>query len=306
MPKHVPRCEALPQPEHQVSFQIDGKERLRWHYGSEYPRPFFYPVAGPSGTSLTRMGHPGDWSHEHHRSVWFAHHDVMGLDFWSDRTKAQIRQKRWLAYFDSDEECAMGCLIGWYDGHDAELMEQELVAAVRPAEKNGVLIELQATFRPSGKELALGQTNFGFLAVRVAKNISAHFGGGEITNSEGAQGEEKIFGKPARWMDYSGPVKSGGVEGITYFDHADNPGQPTRWHVREDGWMGASVCREAAITIRKDKPMRVRYLLHVHAGDIQADTAQRLYDNFQKLPPYEVPRVRIKHQGYQIRRVGSD
>jgi hypothetical protein len=38
-----PRCQITPQPLDQVSFQIDGVERLRWHFGAEYPRPFFYP-----------------------------------------------------------------------------------------------------------------------------------------------------------------------------------------------------------------------------------------------------------------------
>ena len=44
---------------HQVQFLVDGRERLRWHFGPQYPRPFFYPLVGPaSGLSMTRMGHP--------------------------------------------------------------------------------------------------------------------------------------------------------------------------------------------------------------------------------------------------------
>src|SRR5438874_232420 len=70
---------------------------------------------------------------------------------------------------------------------------------------------------------AFGKTNFGFLAVRVAKNLSEHFGGGVLTNSEGAKSEPAIFGKQAKWMDYSGPVPNGHTEGITYFDHPTNP-----------------------------------------------------------------------------------
>ena len=34
-----PRCQLLPLPDHQVSFQVDGVERLRWHFGPAYPRP---------------------------------------------------------------------------------------------------------------------------------------------------------------------------------------------------------------------------------------------------------------------------
>ena len=61
------RCEVLPEAGHQVSFRIDGREVLRWHEGRDYPRPYFFPVIGPSGTSLTRMGHPGAPNHDHHQ-----------------------------------------------------------------------------------------------------------------------------------------------------------------------------------------------------------------------------------------------
>ena len=94
----------MPLPDHQVALQIDGADRLRWHYGPNYPRPFFYPLVGPSGSSLTRMGHPGAPDHEHHRSIWFSHAKVVGVNFWEDRNPARIRQKSWLAYQDGDDE----------------------------------------------------------------------------------------------------------------------------------------------------------------------------------------------------------
>src|SRR5262249_14950554 len=156
-------------------------------------------------------------------SIWFAHAKVLGIDFWSDRTEARIRQKQWLQYQDGQDETAMAVLLGWYDGHDPkELLEQEVVAAVRPGPGGGTLVELQSTLRPTAESLEFGQTNFGFLAVRVAKSVSAHFGGGAITNSEAATGEPAIFAQPARWMDYSGPMSNSDSEGITYFDHPAN------------------------------------------------------------------------------------
>ncbi|MDA1231849.1 MAG: PmoA family protein, partial [Planctomycetota bacterium] len=68
------RCQIVPLVSHQVSFQIDDREVLRWNSGLDYPRPFFFPVVSPSGAMLTRMGHPGAPDHGHHQSVWFAHH----------------------------------------------------------------------------------------------------------------------------------------------------------------------------------------------------------------------------------------
>ncbi len=313
MDDQLPRCQIIPLPDYQVSFQIDGVERTRWHFGAHYPRPFFYPLVGPSGTSLTRMGHPGAPNHDHHRSVWFAHAKVLGIDFWSDNTEARIRQKHWLCYEDGNDEAAMAVSIGWYDGHDpAELIEQELIAIVQPGEDGETFLEVQATFRPRAEMLELGQTNFGFFAVRVAKSISAHFGGGQITSSEGGRGEPEIFGKPARWMDYSGPVPAASknrsnppqsvTEGITYFDHPSNPTHPSRWHVREDGWMGASICREKPILLQRQSPLVVRYLLHAHAGPANADRAASIAQEFSQRPVYIVVRSDKKHRQYEIKR----
>jgi hypothetical protein len=315
MPHQLPRCQTVPQADHQVSFIIDGAERLRWHFGPQYPRPFFYPLVGLSGVSLTRMGHPGAPDHDHHRSIWFAHEKVLGINFWSDVTPARVRQRQWLAYQDSDDEAIMAVLLGWYDGHDPkELLTQQLIASVRPHRDGGTLVELQASFTPTADSLELGQTNFGFLAVRVAKSISVHFGGGRITSSEGRNSEKEIFGKPARWMDYSGPVmvprrRTDSEEsviteaGITYFDHPTNSGHPAHWHVREDGWMGASVCRNGPLVIERAKPLVLRYLLYAHAGALDAKEVIRTAEEFARLPPYLVERPTSGHTQYVVRRV---
>jgi hypothetical protein len=328
MAYEFPRCQVVPLPSEQASFQVDGAERLRWHYGAGYPRPFFYPLMGPSGHSLTRMGHPGAPNHDHHRSVWFAHHKVLGIDFWSDQTPARIRQHSWLTYQDAADEAVMAVLLRWYDGHDPqELLEQELVVALRPGEAGESLVELQSTFRPRAETFEFGQTNFGFFAVRLAKHISAHFGGGELTSSNGARGEPAIFGKPAEWMDYSGPVpaiqsdrgpnkdtaaesaddgephREETMEGITYFDHPANPGHPAHWHVREDGWMGASVCMQESVVTTQQRPLALRYLLHAHRGPLDPANAARIAAAFAAIPAFEVRRATAKHQQYEIRRM---
>jgi len=297
-----PRCQLIPLPDHQVAFQIDGTERLRWHHGPSYPRPFLYPLMGPSGATLTRMGHPGAPDHDHHRSIWFAHEKVLGINFWSDRTEARIRQKNWLCYQDGNEEAILAVLLGWFDGHDPkELLEQELVVAVRPGDDGETFVELQATFRPTAESLEFGKTNFGFLAVRVAKGLSAHFGGGKLTGSTGAQDEANLFAKPAEWIDYSGNVPRG-TEGITYFDHPSNPGHPVSWHVREDGWMGAAPCLSKPVTTTKKTPLVLRYLLHAHRGELDATRAKKVAREFAERKGLIVARSKARHQQYEVTR----
>lgn len=306
--KSIPRCQVLPEAGHQVCFRIDDREVLRWHAANDYPRPYFFPVTGPSGSSLTRMGHPGAPNHDHHQSLWFAHHKVLGIDFWGNQSGATIRQGQWMAYEDGDDACRMAVELGWYDGHNpAALLKQHLVCEVRPADRpREFTLELQSRFIPQSDTLEFQQTNFGFLAVRMSRTISGHFGGGTLTSSEGAVGESMIFGKPACWMDYSGPSGRGqvagsdAVEGISLFDHPINPGQPTAWHVREDGWMCASPTLRAPLLTTRSAPLVLRYLLLIHAGPVDRQRNDEILQQFSQRESWRIQKTGRPHTEWEI------
>ncbi|HTK74210.1 MAG TPA: PmoA family protein [Gemmataceae bacterium] len=293
MPSQVPRVQIVPQPDDQVSVQVDGRERLRWYASPRDPRPFFFPLVGPSGRSVTRMGHPADPTHDHHRSFWWGHHDVAGVSLWQERPNTpggpHIRQESWVHYQDGAQEAGFVVRIGWFDAHKVRLVHQEMIAVYRPLPNDEGWLELQTTFTPVLDVLPLGKTNFGFLGLRVAASISAHYGGGVLTNSEGARGESTIFAKPARWTDYSGPTAGPiGAEGVTWFDHPSNPRHPTPWHVRDDGWMSAAFCLNEGYELRKDRPLRLRYGLHVHAGQCDTRRANERVAEFSGAAAWEL------------------
>lgn len=301
----VPRCQVIPLADSVFSFELDGRVLLQWNAAQRFSRPFFFPVYGPGQAVMTRMGHPGAPDHDHHSSIWFAHHKVLGIDFWSVHSTASIRQLGWQAMRDGMEEAVLAVRLGWFDGHDPKpLLEQELIICVSPGQSDDWTVELQSRFIPLAESLEFQQTNFGFLAVRVAKTISAHFGGGTITNNLGQSGESNIFAKPAAWVDYSGTVRSVGsqqqVAGITYFNHPNNPNSPVSWHVREDGWMGAGACLAGPLITRRDAPLLLRYLLHVHPGPVQPDQANHVWDRWSKLPIFEVSQSSRKHEMYEV------
>jgi hypothetical protein len=103
-------------------------------------------------------------------------------------------------------------------------------------------------------------------------------------------------------MDYAGETSRGVVEGITYYDHSANPGQPTCWHVRDDGWMGAAVCLNNPVMTTKKQPLVLRYLLHAHGGPIDSAAADKALAAFDGSPAYEVIRSEKKHVHAEVRR----
>src|SRR5690348_2103002 len=72
--------------------EIGGKLFTEYYF-KDVPRPFCYPLMGPGEVPLTRnfpmMKVPGeDQDHPHHRSLWFTHGSVNGVDFWSESANA--------------------------------------------------------------------------------------------------------------------------------------------------------------------------------------------------------------------------
>jgi hypothetical protein len=266
-PKPVPKVQAVPQAHDQVSFQRDGVEIARYHFGRDGQRPYVFPVIGPSGRSLTRIGHPRDpQSHSHHNSVWISHQSVQGLNFWEDNRTGGIVHQRMIRMDDGDQLAFIEVENAWLNKDGAPALHELRRTAVRDLGKGEWMLELDIQLEARSAEVELGQTAFGLLGVRMAKTIGVKDGGGTIRNSEGGVDEAGCFRMAARWVDYSGPIAPGASEGITLMDHPSNLNHPVPFHVRDDGWMGAALTFPGAYTIRPGEPLRLRYALYVHAG----------------------------------------
>lgn len=294
--KPVPRLQVLPMPYDQASFQRDGVELTRYHFGPSLRRPFLYPVNGPSGRSLTRMGHPhAPFSHSHHNSVWVSHNDVNGDVFWGDTGPGRIVHQWIVRYTDGDETASLVAVNHWLGRENRlHLVERRGVTVVTLPGDEWLLV-LDLHLEAPGSPATLGKTPFGLAAVRVAKTLGVHDGGGRIRNSEGnvnESGPNGCFWKRARWVDYSGPILPRVIEGVTLFDHPANPNHPSVFHVRDDGWMGASLTFDAPRSILPDRPLRLRYGLYVHRGAPESAEIERRWSAFAKLPLAELPNER--------------
>ncbi|NOZ23719.1 MAG: hypothetical protein GXP25_21800 [Planctomycetes bacterium] len=279
-----PKAQVVPMPGCQASFQTAGREILRYHFGPDLFRPYWFPLVGPFGFPLTRIGHPHELvGHVHHRSIWIGHHSCNGIDFWTEKEGAgRILHDRTVEYNDGDSArmITKNYWVAPGGAHGVRLAEEIRDVKVAPLRNGEAQVDFRLTYRPAGKDVTFGETSFGFLALRVAKTMGVHDGGGEMTNSEGGRNEEGVFWKPARWMDYSGPIASGVWNGIAFLDHPSNHDHPATWHVRDDGWMGAAPCFKGDIVLKNKEQIVLRYRLWAHEGASNPDKIEEHWQKF--------------------------
>jgi hypothetical protein len=206
---------------------------------------------------------------------------VNGVSFWEDRGPAQIRCLRVESIDDSDLEASATVVNTWNSTNGAIMIERRRMT-VQTLASNEWLLILDIRFEADKAPVTFGKTPFGICAVRMAKSIGVNDGGGMIRNSEGGVNEKGVFWKQARWMDYSGAIVSNVVEGITFLDHPKNPNHPSYFHVRNDGWMGASLTFDGARVIETNAPLQLRYGFYLHNGLPSMDALNERWQQFGK------------------------
>lgn len=289
-PAYFRRMQIIPQPEGRHDIEEDGKLVTSYHFRASEPRPYLFPVIGPAGRGLTRLGHPHDPgdTHLHHHSLWVGHFKVNGEDFWGERPGGRLRHQQFERTEDGPAFARLRDLVHWENPAGRKVLIERREVTVYPAE-GGRLMDFHLEFTPAAGPVTFDQTSFGFLAVRVAKSMGVFDGGGLILNSEGGINEPGVFWKPARWCDYSGPVaqERDGTpvwNGIGFLDHPSNPSHPTAWHVRPDGWMGASFTQKEPYSLRPGGKLELRYRLYLHAGDAREARVEAAWHDYAHPP----------------------
>ncbi len=128
------------------------------------------------------------------------------------------------------------------------------------------------------------------------ERAAVHDGGGRILNSEGAVNEKAVFRKPARWVDYSGPVE-GDTVGVTIHDHPSSFGHPCRWHVRTYGLFAANpfgvhhftkTKKTNGIVLKEGTEMRLNYRVVLYEGEFDSDAAAKDSEQYANDPRPEL------------------
>ena len=242
-----------------ISIAIDGELFTEYRHG-DAPHVYYWPVIGPGGVKMTRSfpmekmeGEETD--HVHHRSIWFCHGDVNGVDFWGEPASYKGTPKHPVGKIEHTK------VVGKESGKVGVLTTEERwvapdgsvpvtsVQTLRVHQPVGAerVCDWEVTLTAGDKDVKFGDTKEGSAGVRIAESmrLKAHKGPGKgtILNSGGAEGA-KAWGQKAKWVTMSGPIGEKPYS-ITFMDHPSNLRHPTRWHARDYGLFAANPFCEA-------------------------------------------------------------
>ena len=279
---------------------IDGSLFTEYRFAGT-PKPILYPLNGPTGTGMTRnfpmTTTPGEeQDHPHHRSLWFGHGLVNGVDFWTERAgSGRIVHDEFTAIRSGEDKGIIRTRNKWITEGGKVICTDERSLTIHRTGTADRLIDFEVTLRADHGDLILGDTREGTMAIRVAETLRLmQTTGGpnprsRISNSEGARDTE-TWGKRARWCDYSGFMNGSSV-GIAIFDHPKNPRHPTWWMVRDYGLFAANpfgqhefekLANQHAgdLTIPAGGSVTFRYRILLHTGNAKEARVAERYEEF--------------------------
>lgn len=268
-----------------IDVTVDGAFFTSYRFSAEEKYPFFFPVNGPSGASVTSMR---NGEYPHHSSLFFGCDQVNGGNYWQEGLeRGQIVSAGATLESASGKEVVIVDACDWKrPGAEQPLRDSRRIVITAPS-KTLRQIDVELTLEACA-EVTIKKTNHSFFSGRMDPDLSVRCGG-TMVNAQGESGEKATFGKPSPWMACSGRRGSGAVEGLAILQHPSNPYYPSPWFTRDYGFFSPTPmfwpADGQATTLAKGEKLRLRYRILVFAGE--AAVTQRFAEYA------ELPQVRL-------------
>lgn len=288
-----------------IDVSIDGKPFTAFNYGKDAPKPYLYPVLGPTGAPVTRHYPMEDvkeergtskkdtrQDHPHHRSIWTAHGDVRtgdyakkGTDYWAVGKNCGLEKVTKIVSTTSGP--VFGRIVAdvdWVTAAGKKELSDTRTYTFYKTNENYRVIDYKIVFKFTEGDVMFADTKEGgIVSLRVATSMDEQTAG-HMVNSAGGKGEKECWGKPADWCDYYGPV-DGQTVGIMVMDAKTNWRHPQTWHIRAYGLYTANPFglkafgenKEGSKTWKKGETAEFNYRILIHKGDTAAVKAPEKY-----------------------------
>lgn len=254
-----------------IDVSINNQLFTQYHFAENEKYPFFYPVNGPSGFSVTSMRNS---LYPHHSSLFFGCDRVNGGNYWQEGLdRGQIRTLRAEILESGGEKVVVVNECIWTrPGALAPVKDIRTITISAPS-KDLYQIDFDITMDML-MDVEIQKTNHSFFSGRMAPDLSVS-AGGTMINAEGEQGEkgdEGTFGKRSPWMDCYG-TRNGITEGMAILQHPENPWYPSPWFTRDYGFFSPTPMywpeNDKTTNFKKGESLHLKYRVLVHKGDTQ-------------------------------------
>ena len=282
-----------------IRVEVDGKLFTEYVYQG-YEKPILYPIMGPGQALMIRHypmkkveGEATD--HPHHKSLWYTHGAVNGVDFWAYKEggTGKIVQDKIVQAEASGGKAVIRTTNKWTPPKGKVICTDTRTLTFSTAGSARV-IDFDITLQASEGEVKLGDTKEGTMAIRTHPSLRLKGGKGvkavtgKAVNSAGDK-DGALWGKRAKWVSYWGKVDDKPV-GVAIFDHPSNPRHPTWWHARDYGLITANPFgihhferkkgNPGEMVIPAGKSVTFRYRFVFYPGDHEQAKVPELYQQY--------------------------
>jgi Methane oxygenase PmoA len=296
----------------QIEILIGAKPFTTYYFSPDVAKAYLMPLQTASGRVISRpfpvgndasRGDPKASSFEpHQRSLYFAHGDIDGLNFWGEAA--------FLKYYGEHSRQAFGHMAdpkieAFRGGADSgtirasfaledpnsRIIGRERQSFTFHGDDRTRSIDFESTLDASEGPLTMGDTKEGTFGIRLGPGLSAPLG--RMINSRGGKGEKEIWGKPADWVNYYGTV-AGHKVGIVVFDHPKSFRHPTTWHARDYGLLAANPFglreftgdpgKDGSWTIPEGSSLEFRYRVVIYDGELSPAQLANAYSEYASQP----------------------
>jgi hypothetical protein len=268
-----------------IDVTIGGKFFTSYRFADDEKYPFFFPVNGPSGASVTSMR---NGEYPHHSSLFFGCDMVNGGNYWQQELdRGRIVSKGPVLESAAGNRIVIRDACDWTRPDAAQPLSDTrriVISAPSPSVRQ---IDFDITLEAL-EEVVIRKTNHSLFSARMDPDLTPVHGGTMI-NAEGAKGEKGTFGKPSPWLACFGARDGNTTEGLAILQHPQNPGYPTPWFTRDYGFLSPTPMYWPAngrdTRIAKGQKLRLSYRVLVFSGTPESAGVADIFTEFSTSPP---------------------
>lgn len=261
-----------------IDISINNNLFTSYIFSQDEKYPFFFPVNGPSNSSVTSMR---NGNYPHHSSLFFGCDKVNGGNYWQEGLeRGQIISLRADIIESGADKVVIEDECIWRRPNAISPIKDFRKITITSPSKELFQIDFDITMEML-IDVQIDKTNHSLFSGRMDADLAVT-NGGTMINANGEKGEKETFGKKSPWIDFYGK-RGDKIEGMAIFQHPSNEWYPSPWFTRDYGFFSPTPMywpqNDKETTLKKGQTIKLKYRVLVHAGDV---VAAKIAEQFEK------------------------